>query len=311
MEIDLRSKSQLGSWGARAGRKELFVDAFAGCRKSAIYCFHTTTAPPYNLLPSPMPGFLPYARLPSKRRTATSVFAGYFDPLPERDVLTSLLNGVGPNKEVEAKEEMRKAKRKKDSRKRPDASPRRDTLIDLTVAPPAPPIASSSKPQPVKREPRRKKSFWTARQGRPNIQLMPVERSVSVTPPPGFLPARRSRTSDTPTSRRSNSTSTSRRSSKRPQRGRSISASTSRTSSKRPRTPDDDEDIEERPKKKKKKKKRKKRVAHRKGWKGWVEGSPTPSDKLINLDAVLVFKDRRTRSGKNFDAISVGTDTWV
>lgn len=279
---------------------------FPECRKSAIYCFHTTTTPPYNLLPSPMPGFLPHARLPHKRRTATSVFAGYFDPSPERDVLTSLLNGVGPNKEVEAKEEMRKAKKRKDPRKRPDASPRRDTLIDLTVPQSAPPIASSSKPQPAQQEPRKKKTFWTARQGRPNIQLMPVERSVSVTPPPGYLPARLP--SDTPTS---SSSSTSHRPSKRPRRGRSISVSTSRTSSKRPRTPADDEDIEETERPKKKKKKRKKRVAHKKGWKGWVEGSPTPSDKLINLDAVLVFQDRRTRSGKNFDAISVGTDTWV
>jgi len=56
---------------------------------------------------------------------------------------------------------------------------------------------------------------------------------------------------------------------------------------------------------------RKKRVAVKKGWKGWVEGSPEPSTKLINLDAVPILRERRTRSGKNFDAISIGKDSWV
>jgi len=42
----------------------------------------------------------------------------------------------------------------------------------------------------------------------------------------------------------------------------------------------------------------KKRAASKKGWKGWVEGSPPPSEKLINLDAVPVLQERRTRSGK-------------
>ncbi|KAJ7885292.1 hypothetical protein B0H14DRAFT_3737237 [Mycena olivaceomarginata] len=36
----------------------------------------------------------------------------------------------------------------------------------------------------------------------------------------------------------------------------------------------------------------------RKGWKGWVEGSPPTSDKLINLDAFPVLQQKRTRSGK-------------
>ena len=53
-------------------------------------------------------------------------------------------------------------------------------------------------------------------------------------------------------------------------------------------------------------------MAHRKGWKGWVEGSPPPSQKLINLDVVDVIPgERKTRSGKSFDAISMGKDNWV
>ena len=58
-------------------------------------------------------------------------------------------------------------------------------------------------------------------------------------------------------------------------------------------------------------KQKKKRVAARKGWKGWVEGSPPPSGKLINLDFVPVLTERKTRSGKSFDAIGVGKDGWV
>ena len=58
-------------------------------------------------------------------------------------------------------------------------------------------------------------------------------------------------------------------------------------------------------------KERKKRIAARKGWKGWVEGSPPPSEKLINLDQVTVLAERKTRSGKSFDAIGAGRDGWV
>jgi len=61
----------------------------------------------------------------------------------------------------------------------------------------------------------------------------------------------------------------------------------------------------------------KKRAAHKKGWKGWVafdeldpEAAPDPT-KLIELDRAVILEDRRTRSGKNFDAISEGKDTWV
>jgi hypothetical protein len=53
--------------------------------------------------------------------------------------------------------------------------------------------------------------------------------------------------------------------------------------------------------------------AVKKGWKGWVEASEDemPRDKLIELDHVEVLADRRTRSGKNFDAIGEGKDSWV
>jgi hypothetical protein len=124
------------------------------------------------------------------------------------------------------------------------------------------------------------------------LRLATTQRSVSVTPPP--MP------SSPPTTP-----------------GPSISSSTSRTSSKRPHTPEDDySDLDEshdidpevppslhRP--------RKKRPATRKGWKGWVEGSPPPSEKLIKLDDVQVLEERRTRSGKSFDAIGLGKDSWI
>ena len=88
------------------------------------------------------------------------------------------------------------------------------------------------------------------------------------------------------------------------------------TSSKRPYTPDDFDELTDRQQSVESqtptvKKERKKRVAARKGWKGWVEGSPPPSEKLINLDTVQVLTERKTRSGKSFDAIGAGRDGWV
>ncbi|KAJ3490814.1 hypothetical protein NLJ89_g11403 [Agrocybe chaxingu] len=52
---------------------------------------------------------------------------------------------------------------------------------------------------------------------------------------------------------------------------------------------------------------RKKRQAAKKGWKGWceIEGSPPPSERLIKLDVPPVLQERRTRSGKSFDAIGI------
>ena len=100
--------------------------------------------------------------------------------------------------------------------------------------------------------------------------------------------------------------------------GPSISSRTS-ASSKRPYTPDDGEDIDGRnqsilsatPEPNRPRKERKKREASKKGWKGWVEGSPPPSEKLINLDVVPILGERKTRSGKSFDGIGVGKDSWV
>lgn len=245
----------------------------------------------------PLP-LIPYKR---QRRTATAVLAGDFDLRPARDVLTSLLNGVGPYKEVEKDEGLRRSKKRerkeRDREKKNKATPKAldkkptaDPAIRSTptLPLPLPPTQSVSAPamQPS--------SFWRARgtNHRPTIHIATMQRSVSVTPPPMASSPR-----STP--------------------GPSDWSSTSRTSSKRPRTPDDDDDSHATepavatsspqlaPSH------RKKRVAVRKGWKGWVEGSPPPSEKLINLDAVPILQERRTRSGKSFDAIGVGKDSWV
>lgn len=232
-----------------------------------------------------------------QRRSATTVMAGVFDVRPPRDVLTSLLNGVGPYKAVEKDEEARrhrkKEKRERDRERRKEKALLKALQFDgggfnaiaesnhasTSSLPPVPVAASTS-------------SFWRAR---PAIHIATMQRSVSVTPPPTSPMQLPSTPDSTP--------------------GPSISSSTSRTSSKRPHTPDDGEEFDSQhhglsiasassqP--------RKRRVAVKKGWKGWVEGSPPPSEKLINLDAVPVLQERRTRSGKNFDAIGVGKDGWV
>lgn len=217
------------------------------------------------------------------RRTATAVMAGDFDR-PARDVLTSVINDDGTEKKA------KKGRKKKDAAEVFSATPvpeqwkgrqkeaettKPSKEKDASAAATAPAIATSS--------------FWKAR---PNIHLATMQRSLSVTPPPQSPVHRGSTPESTP--------------------GPCESVSTSRTSSKRPRTPDDDEDLSGRhvavsapPRP------RKKRVAVKKGWKGWVEGSPPPSQKLINLDAVPVLQERRTRSGKNFDAIGVGKEGWI
>ncbi|GJE85220.1 hypothetical protein PsYK624_012980 [Phanerochaete sordida] len=251
-------------------------------------------------------------RAQKRRRTATSVLAGDYDTRPQRDVLTSLLNGVPVYKAVEkAEEEEERRARKKERKERekdkkrvkpvakpadkPLLAPAASTSATVPVAAPAPPPAPPKRPPPP--APRATSSststssFW---QARPTINIATMNRR-SVTPPP--MP------SSPPTTP-----------------GPSISSSTSATSSKRPHTPDDDDEDDDsqcghsvgrgssdpvpRP--------RKKRVAARKGWKGWVEGSPPPSQKLINLDIVDVIPgERKTRSGKSFDAIAFGKDSWV
>ncbi|KAH9031664.1 hypothetical protein EDB85DRAFT_1327827 [Lactarius pseudohatsudake] len=241
-------------------------------------------------LPVHLPTLPPHKR---RRRTATSVFAGDFDPRPPRDVLTSLLNGVPRYAPVEFGDDL-KRERRRDKKARERVKKRAKSAQDEPVngdsgahLDTVPPIADT---------PLHSKDFLfeppssSAWGSRPVLHLATTQRSVSVTPPP--MPSSPPTTPDP-----------------------SVSSSTSRTSSKRPHTPGDDSDLDEshttnsdtptarRP--------RKKRPAARKGWKGWVEGSPPPSEKLINLDAVQVLEERRTRSGKSFDAIGLGKDSWV
>ncbi|KAJ7717222.1 hypothetical protein B0H16DRAFT_1611835 [Mycena metata] len=240
------------------------------------------------------PHHLPMKPPKRARRNATTVLAGDFDVRPPRDVLTSLLNGVGPYTPMlrldddEARRQRKREKKERErERKRAMLAARAfekpgEASGAAVSAPAAFPIAM---PQPSAAT----VSFWHGR--RPSIHIATMQRSVSVTPPPFTSPLLLPSTpASTP--------------------GPSNSSSTSRTSSKRPRTPDDYEDlirsIRERPQVP-----RKPRASAKKGWKGWVEGSPPPSEKLINLDAVPVLQERRTRSGKNFDAIGVGKDGWV
>ncbi|KAF8265839.1 hypothetical protein EI94DRAFT_1734517 [Lactarius quietus] len=188
-----------------------------------------------------------------RRRTATSVFAGDFDPRPPRDVLTSLLNGVPRYAPVESGEDL-KRERRKDKKARERVKKRAKSAQDEPVngelgahLDTVPPIADA---------PLHSKDFLfdpsssSAWGSRPVLHLATTQRSVSVTPPP--MP------------------------------------------SSPPTTPGPSSHL-----------------APRKGWKGWVEGSPPPSEKLINLDAVQVLEERRTRSGKSFDAIGLGKDSWV
>ncbi|KAH8113866.1 hypothetical protein DFH11DRAFT_1597892 [Phellopilus nigrolimitatus] len=242
----------------------------------------------------------PFARpAPVKRRrTATSVLAGDFDPRPPRDVLTSLLNGVGPYKLVEGDEQDRRLKRrerkqrerekkrlkKQQARAEHPEGVRRQHSASHIVAVAGPSVAprASSSVEPAVNS--STSSFWRIRG-----PAIVATRSVSPTPPPEL--------------------------SSPPTPGPSVSSSMSYGSSKRPHTPEDGFSLLDHsmssPPATAQLRLRKKRSAAKKGWKGWVEGSPPPSDKLINLDAVPVMVERRTRSGKNFDAISEGTDTWV
>ncbi|KAF8649183.1 hypothetical protein AX16_005981 [Volvariella volvacea WC 439] len=227
----------------------------------------------------------PFTTYPPKhiRRTATSVMAGLHDRPPPRDVLTSLLNGVPIYKVVERDEEAKRSKKRE--KKERDKERKRRRLEEKRTA----------EGEALSTTPNALPPSWNSR---PAIYIPSAQRSVSVTPPPCTSPMRiiSSSPSSTP--------------------GPSMSTTTSRTSSKRPRTPDDNEDLDIKPgdplaSGPPRPPQRKKRVAVKKGWKGWVEGSPPPSQKLINLDAAPVLQERRTRSGKNFDAISIGKDGWV
>ena len=234
------------------------------------------------------------------RRTATTVLAGYFDPRPPaRDVLTSVLNGVPPYKEVEkdqlSRRDKKKEKRERDrERKRAKAAERlrqkaETAGLSATHVHPDKPSASQRVETPATQAvPPKTSSFWRAR---PTIHIATNYRNTSVTPPPMA----------------SSPVAVSPRSTPGP-----ASSVTSHTSSKRPRTPDDDEDLDLGAfKESLRAHPRKKRVAVRKGWKGWVEGSPPPSEKLINLDEVQVLTERKTRSGKSFDGVGLAKDDWI
>ncbi|EIW78373.1 hypothetical protein CONPUDRAFT_83804 [Coniophora puteana RWD-64-598 SS2] len=232
------------------------------------------------------------------RRTATNVLAGDFDPRPTRDVLTSVLNigSYASEKDEEARrlrrEEKKKEKEKRREKVAADKAPETDSATSGAPLPQAPQNTTMPAPPPRQSQPH---SFWRssntsrAPSDRPTIQIATLQRPRSVTPPP--MP---SSPQSTP--------------------GPSSPGGTSRTSSKRPHTPDDDEDLNSSFMASLLPRQRKKRYAARKGWKGWVEvdedETPT-SDKLIKLDSVSVLKERRTRSGKSFDAIGLGKDTWV
>ncbi|KAG5652086.1 hypothetical protein H0H81_006349 [Sphagnurus paluster] len=234
------------------------------------------------------------------RRTATAVMAGLFDPRPPRDVLTSLLNGVPAYIHVEKDDEERRARKKerkardRERKKEKAAFKAHQTSLLHEASYTAPPATTCPGPKLIipPAQPNGTSSFWKAK-ARPTIHIATMQRSVSVTPPPPTSPILLPSTpASTP--------------------GPSHSSSTSRTSSKRPHTPEDCDELRDRSSTASPALPRaRKRAAAKKGWKGWVEGSPPPSEKLINLDAVPVLQERRTRSGKNFDAIGVGKDGWV
>ncbi|KAK0494641.1 hypothetical protein EDD18DRAFT_351555 [Armillaria luteobubalina] len=238
---------------------------------------------------------LPSTMNPTKRsrRSATSVMAGAFQIRPSRDVLTSLLNGLGPYT-VEEEGKLGSTSKQlvknsfwtdKDPERRKTKHGHWQKLPPASPAKSATPVAHTSTVAVSQPEP---STFCR----RPTIHIATMQRSLSITPPPTMSPPPYPSTpGSTP--------------------GPSDSSSVSRTSSKRPHTPDDDEDLPHmvpppRPP-------RKKRVAVKKGWKGWVELDESRelpvSDKLINLDRPQAYADRRTRSGKQFDGI-VG-DSWV
>lgn len=248
------------------------------------------------LCPPPYHPSYPHKRM---RRTATSVMAGAFDVRPPRDVLTSLLNGIGPYKEVEsdeAKQKRRKERKEREREKKKEKAAQRlrhTELLGDTASTSAINVLHTNSISMSASAPIASSSTQPAWRARPTIHIPAMQRSVSITPSPPPSPQRLASTpGSTP--------------------GPSISSSTSRSSSKRPHTPDDHDRYDgfrltvQLPKAQ-----RKKRAAAKKGWKGWVEGSPPPSDKLINLDSAPVLQERRTRSGKNFDAISVGKEGWV
>jgi hypothetical protein len=233
---------------------------------------------------------------PHRRRTATAVLAGEFDEKPPRDVLTSVLNGVPVYEAVEikpsgVKEESTVVAGEHGRRRANEASGigrAHETAAPLPPAALAPSTrvaASFHAPSTSSRQssgtPRASPAIGLAANGRPAIHMITSQRSRSVTPPPPIMPP-------SPISTPEPSMN-----------------SSSRASSKRPRTPDDDEELDTRPGTSTSplpRPPKRRRAVARKGWKGWVEGSPPPSEKLINLDHAVILTNRRTRSGRNLDS---------
>lgn len=225
------------------------------------------------------------------RRTATTVLSGDCDPRPSRDVLTSLLNGVPPYHAVE-KEDERLVREEKKERTRERKKAKKEEKARKAAAKEANAPTGASAPNPrftapftfAMPQPITAAGQTPLYRVRPAIHIATGQRSLSVTPPPMTPPPMlQSSPGSTP--------------------GPDDSSTTSRTSSKRPYTPDTDYDGRSASSMAPKARaERRKRAAAKKGWKGWVEGSPEPSEKLINLDTAVIFRERRTRSGRNFDA---------
>ena len=236
----------------------------------------------------PPPCVAPAVRHKCQRRNATTILAGDFDVRPSRDVLTSVLNR-NPYRNVEKLEG--KKRRRKEKQKMRELEIQRYRLAPAKVT--IKPLPLKATGSGVVAHSSIKESAFTFRPpterlptlhiGRPRINII-MPRSISITPPPMSLSP-----DSTP--------------------GPSNSSSTSHTSSKHPHTPLDGEffthpELLFTPSPQKP---RKKRPAVRKGWKGWVEGSPEPSTKLINLDTAPVIQERRTRNGKTFGAVPEST----
>ena len=211
-----------------------------------------------------------------RRRDATTVMAGYFDrdPIRERDIVKSRLNNIIGRHFVVEKDGVED--QQKEMEKRTQDRDRKGRMREEAR------VANKRRQRLAGESVQPGPSASSGNQaGRPIIHIPAMWQSFSFAPipPPSLhfdIPAPPSST-----------------------------PGPSASSSNRPNTPYDEEVVAMGPTP------RKKRPAVKKGWKGWVEGSPEPSDKLINLDAVHTLQEeRRTRSGKSFDTISVGND-WV
>ncbi|KZT34763.1 hypothetical protein SISSUDRAFT_245667 [Sistotremastrum suecicum HHB10207 ss-3] len=217
-----------------------------------------------------------------RRRTATAVMAGDFDPRPQRDALTSLLNGVKPytprltEEQMREKEELRLKRKEQKRGKEKEMGPKvrhantsqniQDPSVDARRVVPDDAPSTVDHPQGGDNESRSKKrkrpgdgmsSFWMASSVRTASSMI---NSPEHTPEPS-----------------------------------DHSDYSSRSSSKRPHTPEDD-------------------LLRRSASTDprlEVDEDELPKDKLIELDSVPILQERRTRSGKNFDAIGEGHDTWV